>query len=92
MKHRNNFTHKMNYLEGIIESIRVPTSDEQEKLYSMAHKSNCAYGSGLLAFHRENERNIVKAERVDGYINIFKDTNLCDYQLFFSLGEYVWVS
>ena len=36
MKHRNNFTHKMNYLEGIIESIRVPTSDEQEKLYSMA--------------------------------------------------------
>lgn len=40
MKHRNNFTHKMNYLEGIIESIRVPTSDEQEKLYSMAGERN----------------------------------------------------
>ena len=42
MKHRNNFTHKMNYLEGIIESIRVPTSDEQEKLYSMAGERNPA--------------------------------------------------
>ncbi|TGX96688.1 HEAT repeat domain-containing protein [Hominisplanchenecus murintestinalis] len=30
----------MNYLEGIIESIRVPTSDEQEKLYSMAGERN----------------------------------------------------
>ena len=40
MKHRNNFTYKMNYLENLLESQWVLTGQELEKIYPMAEEGN----------------------------------------------------